>query len=127
MEIDGAITDSATTGNTDDGLAALGEERAENADAGAHGFDDVVAGFALAFIADFDIEGAVEDRATGDALAGWIVAEDIATELTNELGHGIDIRKSGNTVEGGFPLGHEGGGDNRKRGVFAAADFDFAF
>src|SRR5206468_12411615 len=86
VEIDRPIADRASAWDADDRFAALGEQRPEHADAGAHGFDDVVARFALLFIDDGDVEWAVEVGAVADGFVG-LVAVDVATELADELDH----------------------------------------
>src|SRR5205085_2456740 len=55
------------------------------------------------------------------------VAIDVAAKLTDELVHRVDVRKARHALERGFALGHEGGRDDRQRGILAAGDLDFAF
>ena len=83
VQIDRPVADRASAGDRDDRLAALGEQRAEHADAGAHRLDDVVAGLALLLVGDFDVERAVERGPVGDAWSSRLVAIDVATQLAD--------------------------------------------
>src|SRR5438477_12552516 len=82
VQIDRAVAELATAGDGDDGSAALGEKRAEDADAGAHGGNDFVACFGAAFTLDDEVEGSVEVRAVADGFGGGVVAVDVAAQFT---------------------------------------------
>jgi len=51
---------------------------------------------------------------------------DMATELTDELGHRDDIREARHTMQRHLLAGHQRGSDDRQGRIFAAADLDFA-
>ena len=105
VQIHRPITDGTTARDRDDRLAALGEQGSEHADGSPHRFDDVVAGFAHRFIGHFKIQIAVECRAISHGCGGFM-AKDMATQLTDELGHGVDVGKTRNTFENRLSLGH---------------------
>ena len=114
VEVNGADADDAAAGVGDAGAPAFGEERAEDADGGAHGFDDVVRGGGGGLIKGFEFEGA------GVGPLGAYA------ESVEEVDHGGDVAEAGDVVEGDFVAGEEGGGHDGEGGVFGAAEGDFA-
>ena len=86
MKIDRPIADRASAGDGNNLLSALGKQRSQDADAGAHGLDDVVAGLALGFGDDLDVQRPVQGRAVNDA-GDRVAAIDHAAQLADELGH----------------------------------------
>ena len=123
VQIDRAIADGAPSGDGNDRLAALGQQRPQHADRGPHRFDDIVAGLAHRFIGDFKIEIAVERGAIAHRCVRFM-AEDMATQLTDELGHRVEIGKAGNALQNRLSLGHQAGGEDGECGVFAAGNLD---
>jgi hypothetical protein len=79
VEADGAVADVAAAGEADLGLAALGEERAHDADAGAHLADEFVFGVAVHLVFDFEMEAAL------------FVAPNVDAELFEEEGQVLDV------------------------------------
>ncbi len=128
MQIDRTITDRASPGDRDDRLTAFGQQRPQHADAGPHRLDDVVAGFALGFVPNLDIERAVQGGPAPVAGVGFgLMTVNMASQFTDELGHRIDVAEPRNAMQSGLSVGKQACRDDRQRAVLAAADFDFAF
>ena len=128
VEVDRAVADRAPAGDADDRPPALGQERPEHADAGAHRLDDVVAGLDDLLVGDLDVEVAVEGRAVAHARVGdRVVAVERDAQLAEEPDHRVDVGQARHALERGLALGDEARGQDRQRAVLAAADLDFAF
>ena len=96
-------------------LAATSEERAEDADAGAHRLDDVVRGADGAVVLDREREAGA-------------VALDVDAKLREQLGHGADVGEVGDVAEDeAFAAGkEERRGHHGEGGVLRSVDADRA-
>ena len=112
VEIDRAVSDDAAAGQGDDAAALAGEQRAHDADRGAHAADDVV-GRGVRNVGGGDADGAGE-------------AFDIAAEAGEDLHHVIGVGHVRDAADDAIFLGQQGGGEDRQRGVFRAGNGDGA-
>ena len=118
MEIDGAGADGAAAGDGDARESHAGHQRAEDERGGAHGFDQLVAGFRI---------GAETGGADGGAVLGASVAEfDFGAHGGQQAALGFDVAHLGNVFEDDGFGGEQSGSHGRQRGVFSAADADGA-
>ena len=118
MKIDGAGADGAAAGDGDARESHAGHQRAEDERGGAHGLDQLVAGFRI---------GAETGGADGGAVLGASVAEfDFGAHGGQQAAFGFDVAHLGNVFENDGFGGEQSGGHGRQRGVFSAADADGA-
>ena len=91
-----------------------GDERAEDERRGAHGLDQLVAGFGI---------GTEAGGADGGAVVGASVAEfDFGTHGGEQPARGLDVADLRNVFENDLFVGEQSGGHARERSVFSAAD-----
>jgi hypothetical protein len=117
VEIDGSLSDGATAGQRNPGVAATGHEWAQDQRGGAHGFNQLVGGFRSG-----------ECKAVnGRAMLGPPVSEfDFGAHGSQEVACGLDVAHLGNVFEDDRLIGEQSGGHAGERGILSAADADRA-
>ena len=115
VQVDGPVADGAAAGHRDPRLAPPGEHRAEHADAGAHGPDNVIG---------CGREGFVLGHEGDAALAIGIVLVHRAAEPLEKIEHVGDVRQARDMAKGDGLIAEQSGGHEGQAGVFGSVDLD---
>src|ERR1017187_4468520 len=117
VEVDGAAADGAPTGHGDARHSSSGDERAKHERAGAHGFDNLVAGHGIG-------EGAATD---GDAIVGAaLTRSNFGAHGGKQFALGFNVADLGNVLERDLVLSEDGGGHAGEIRVLGSGNTDSA-